>query len=71
MHSFLNFMLPFLKKIIIKLFYIASGIASSMKWNDTCDSALDLGLNGYLKTQHDYAVFCLEQPSCWVHACDV
>lgn len=36
--------------------------------SDSCDSALDFGLNGSLKTQRDFAAFCLEQPSCRVDA---
>lgn len=44
---------------VIKLVVLHLG--SLHPQSDSCDPALDFGLNGSLKTQRDFAAFCLER----------
>lgn len=68
MHIHNYFLLPFWMKII-KLAVLHLGLLHPQ--NDSCDSALDFGLNGDIKTQRDFASFCMAQPPSQVHAYDV
>lgn len=63
-----NYVLPFWMKII-KLVVLHLGLLHPQ--NDSCNSALDFGLNGDLKTQRDFASFCMEQPLFQVRVYDV